>query len=289
MRIPRYWAQGRCEYTAADGRPEEFACWGWSNNNREEAAERGLQRAEKAVEQLLRGDLPDRYLYSDRPLREEIVQEFTDNDGELQAAITRNGYGCHVLNTARLPFIDRDAPRPNPVAEIVRFLRSLFGRAKAPSPWDLEAGDRREELVSVLERYGYDGVRLYRTKAGERYLLTGTLLDPTATNTFNLMEDLGSDPVYQKLCRVQECFRARLTPKPWRCGVAQPPVRFPWKTEQDQQKHRRWEEAYFQRADRYATCQFVEHLGDSSMSDDVRALVELHDELTRANADLPLA
>jgi len=30
------------------------------------------------------------------------------------------------------------------------------------------------------------------------------------------MRFLRSDPEYVKLCRIQECYRARLTPKPWR-------------------------------------------------------------------------
>jgi hypothetical protein len=34
------------------------------------------------------------------------------------------------------------------------------------------------------------------------------------------MQFLRCDPDYIKLCRVQKCYRARLTPKPWRdkCG-----------------------------------------------------------------------
>jgi hypothetical protein len=33
-----------------------------------------------------------------------------------------------------------------------------------------------------------------------------------------LMRFLRADPDYVRLCAVQECYRARLTPKPWRCG-----------------------------------------------------------------------
>jgi len=39
-----------------------------------------------------------------------------------------------------------------------------------------------------------------------------------------VFDTLGADPPYRRLCRTQKCFLARLTPKPWRCGVAKPPV-----------------------------------------------------------------
>ena len=41
------------------------------------------------------------------------------------------------------------------------------------------------------------------------------------------MKALGADPAFLHLCRIQGSFRARLTPKPWRCGQANPPGSFP--------------------------------------------------------------
>lgn len=41
-----------------------------------------------------------------------------------------------------------------------------------------------------------------------------------------LLTDFGSDPLYIRLCRLQESFRARLTPQPWRCRLQSLPVRF---------------------------------------------------------------
>jgi hypothetical protein len=47
------------------------------------------------------------------------------------------------------------------------------------------------------------------------------LFDPTSAITLAALRELGSDPKYVQLAKAQECFRARLTPKPWRCGVRQ--------------------------------------------------------------------
>lgn len=103
------------------------------------------------------------------------------------------------------------------------------------------------------------------------------------------MTELDADPLYQKLCRVQECFRARLTPKPYRCKVKLSLARYPWRDEDDKNAFLRWQKVYQRQAKEFATCHFVEHLGDQTMTDDEQEMVRLHDELTRANSDLPLA
>ena len=287
MKIPRYWAQGTFQYTDATGQPGEFACWGWSDQSREDAAQRGTERARQVMERVLRGDMPGQYLYSDRPLREELIQDFTSTTGERIAAITRNAYGCQVLNTTNIAFIDVDAPPPSAGGSILQAILSLFGGSKE-SKWEQEAGARGAGLEEVLYRQRM-GARVYRTNAGERYLLTGGTLDPASTKADELMEQLGTDPLYQKLCRVQECFRARLTPKPWRCGIPALEVRFPWHDEEAEYSYRRWEKDYQAQSRDYATCHFVEQLGSTTMSEDEQAIVKLHDEMTRAESELPLA
>ncbi len=53
---------------------------------------------------------PRAYAYGDRPLREEIVRSVA-GDGERAAVVTRNSFGCLVLNTAGVLFVDVDLPR----------------------------------------------------------------------------------------------------------------------------------------------------------------------------------
>jgi hypothetical protein len=60
--------------------------------------------------------------------------------------------------------------------------------------------------------------RVYLTAKGLRVVCTSALLpwekhDWLATR---LMKYLGADPDYIRLCGEQKCYRARLTPKPWR-------------------------------------------------------------------------
>jgi hypothetical protein len=55
---------------------------------------------------------------------------------------------------------------------------------------------------------------------------------------------------------MQESFRARLTPKPWRLDVGQPPVKFPFETPDAEGRYRDWERTYESKAAGYATCAF---------------------------------
>ena len=54
------------------------------------------------------------------------------------------------------------------------------------------------------------GFRIYRTRAGFRLLVTSGTFDPSAAETLALLKEFGSDPLYIRLCKAQECFRARL-------------------------------------------------------------------------------
>jgi hypothetical protein len=79
---------------------------------------------------------------------------------------------------------------------------------------------------------------------------------------------------------VQECFRARLSAKYWRCGAKRPPSRFPWSNSEQESRYRKWEEDYHRLANRFATCEFIGTFGAPHVDDDVAPILEMHDQLT---------
>ncbi len=119
--------------------------------------------------------------------------------------------------------------------------------------------------------------RLYRTHSGMRLLFTDRSHDPTSPEALGLLEDLGSDPLYRRMTQRQECFRARLTPKPWRCECDRPPNRFPWVDEAAEAEYRQWERIYAQRSQGYVTCRFVESFGGAALHEHASVVVEIHD------------
>ena len=85
------------------------------------------------------------------------------------------------------------------------------------------------------------------------------------------------------------CFRARLTPKPWRCGLTPPPNRYPWEDAGAEARYRDWEQHYEQGIARYAVCKLITQLGPAETHPDVEPVLALHDEMTRLTDQRPLA
>jgi hypothetical protein len=294
MRFPRYWAKGattsgfRMRNPRTGEMMQVLACWGWSDESEEKAAAKGRERADAIAEMIRRGNRPDRYLYGDTPMREEVIDEWKRSDATTYAAVSLNSYGCQVLNTATIMFVDVDLPEV-PVWEAVKFgLSRLFGN-RGPSPRERQESHAMERVRDMIQADASCGVRAYRTRGGLRYLFTHAPADPTAESTVRVMEDLGADPLYIRLCKVQECFRARLTPKPWRCGLPALRVSYPWRDDRAEREARDWIKNYTRTAEAYATCSFLEHLGSTRMDVEVNRVVKFHDETTKSMSDLELA
>jgi hypothetical protein len=288
MNFPRYWIRVDVPLYSAEGRPGQAMCWGWSDSSLADAEAQARARAERLAQALRAGSRPNRYLYADRPLREEVLDEMRDGSNRRLAIVSRNSYGCRVLNTANVMFVDVDLPEEQPRTG-GSLLGRLFGKpapAPAAPPAETAALARVE---SFLRENPQLGARLYRTKAGLRYLFTHGPADPAANTTIQIMNALGADPLYTRLCQAQKSFRARLTPKPWRCGLRAARVRWPWPDSQAEARFRAWEANYQRASAGYATCRLLQVLGREARSPEITAIVELHDRLTQATSALPLA
>jgi hypothetical protein len=284
MNIPHYWASASAAARDRLGKPLALKCWRWSGSSREEALRQAREALERAAGKVARGEALGRYGYSDRPFREEILEEIRDGRGALVGVITRNAYGVLVLNAAGAMFIDIDFP-PRSALES---LRSLWQRARGSR----EEPQETAALAAVrrlMERNSGWGARVYRTRAGLRCLLTHATFDPTAASTGELMRRLGADPLYARLCVNQACFRARLTPKPWRCGASKPPSRYPWEDPGAERRYRDWQQRYEAAADSYATCRLIETLGTGWTHPDIQRILPVHDGQTRVGRPLALA
>lgn len=284
MRIPRYWAREQREVINAQGKKWVLSCCQWSELSLEEAARRARAALEVMAQKVQSNERLGRYNYSDRPLREEIVEEIKNDRGEVEAMITRNSRGELVLNTARAMFIDIDCQPVGLLGRLAAGVLRLFGK-KMSTP--IECALQR------VERWHQDkgefSMRVYRTKAGLRCLMTNALFHPQDQQAITILESLGSDPLYIKLCKVQECFRARLTPKPYRCGVPNLTVRYPFKDVQEEGRLRSWENFYEQSTANYTACHFLKAFGEGGCHEDLRRILEIHDRYTCKGESFELA
>jgi len=303
MQIARFWSRAEGKSQTPAGKWLTYALWRGSAGSQAEAETRAREAVQRVGKRIEQGEgFPERYVYPERQLREEVLQEIRSSGRELEAALTRNAYGAVVLNAARVLFIDVDLPEsaapPPPVKPpseepsfFWRLFEALFGSAPVPQRAAkidpiLDAQAKRQQWLATHRDWG---MRVYRTRSGFRYLVTHTLFEPGDAGSEEAMSSLGCDPNYMMLCRAQKSFRARLTPKSWRCGVPKLTVRFPWASDADKAAMRAWEAKYDSAARGYATCAFVEALGDGTVHPAIAPLMELHDTQTRARSGLPLA
>lgn len=275
MRIPPHWARGSYSGTDRSGQDHTVTAYGWSLTSLTEAKAGAVSRAKRAFERLASGATRDSYEYLDHPLREEIVDSL-NHAGDEVAVITRNRYGALVLNSASVCFVDIDCPRAHPAGLLEGILLLFSGerrRARARAV-------REETLRGVrdwAERNRRRSLRVYRTCAGLRLLFTDRLYEPTSVETADLFTELKCDPLYQKLTQKQESFRARLTPKPWRCGCPPPPKRYPWISPEAESANRDWQGRYDKKSHGYVTCELLETLGHAARNEHIAAIVEMHD------------
>lgn len=283
MNIPKYWAKSAQSVTAPDGRKYALSRWQWSDISTRDAHQRAKARIAELVQKVMASETLNRYAYGERPLREERLQAVTNRRGKEVAIITRNAYGALILNTEDAMFVDIDFDSDQRI-DFGSALNNLFGREQE-NPED----EPLQNIQAWWERHPEISIRVYRTYAGLRCLVTSHVFDPTQSSAYKILTELDSDPLYVRLCRMQNCFRARLTPKPWRCNVVKPPSRYPWSDAASEMRYRQWEKRYDGITSTYATCRLIKEFGSGECHPDVEPVQKFHDRLTNTGTDLKLA
>ena len=289
MKLARFWSRQTADATRRDGRRVRAAARGWSNDSLEAAAAMALETAKRIAGLLADGRTKlQRYQYGDRPIPEPVTKEFSDGAAP-RAVVTRNVYGALVLNTRDLMFVDIDSDESAALSRpsVLSAVMGLFGtkrHAEAPA-----AQSPVEDLVAqVAGTYGLS-LRLYKTAGGHRAIVTNAPQNANDDVSEALLRAFGADPLYMRLCRQQESFRARLTPKPWRMKMSEPPVAYPFQTPAEQNRFDRWAEVYASNSERFATCRFVRAIGAPDTAPGFQELIDFHDAQTKTDSDLPLA
>lgn len=155
--------------------------------------------------------------------------------------------------------------------------------------WDAHALAR---IRAFAESHRDWRLRVYRTPAGFRLLAMHRTFDPLDVEVQACFEALDVDPTYARMCRNQRCFRARISPKPWRIGLQRlrAPYSAAWRAEHaDLSERLDWIRRYDTAASRFASCRFVETLGQGAEVPEAIAVRDAHDLFCRADQDLPLA
>ncbi len=279
MKVFRYWKKVEGTLNIPGMPPQRATVYGASDLSWEDAEADAGKKLERIRERILGG----RSLVSENytaPIREEVLS--SPGPGNI---ITRNRYGAQVLNSETLFFADVDDScfrrrRPG-------WLGKLLGRRE-----ESVAEFRERILARTLEKLSDPlppnaHIRVYRTRAGYRVLISGAELAPGSPAAAKLLKKLRSDRLYTMLCARQQCYRARLSPKPSRIGVKTPRLNYPYAPESLPELEK-WLREYEEKSARCAVCRLVKTLGEPPLKS-ARSMIQAHDAACRTDSDLPLA
>jgi hypothetical protein len=266
MKIFKYWIAEKSRIEI-QGEMKDLTTYGGSNLSPEDAALKAKDKMEKVRRKINGED----HIFDDYEveIREEILQMVDD-----KTIITRNRYGAQVMNAESLMFLDIDKPKTS--------LGSFFKKSTPESNKERIFEMVRKQAES--SKYAGLAFRMYETYQGARVIVTGRNFDARDRETQSLMGDFNVDPLYAAICRKQGCFRARLTPKPWRMKMKAYKVRYPRETLDIQ--FDAWLQTYEQASKDFSVCKFI---GNAGTSHGASEAVRLHDEVTGASLRLPLA
>ncbi len=268
MKLYKHWVK-ETGTLLIGGQIEKASFYGKSNISPEDARRDAASQC-KVIQAKINGEGMGKGEY-EVAIREEIVRRLNDHN-----LVTRNRYGAQVLNSEDVFFVDMDEPPQK------GFLRSLFGGGTKGSPKEQILVAARAQASK--SKYRTMGFRLYETSAGIRMIVQGHGFDCGNQAAMKLMRDYNADPLYALLCAKQACFRARLTPKPYRMKCKGHRVVFP-RTPQQDDEMTRWLETYESMSQNFSVCKHVTDLGPFRETEAVR----YHDQVTGAKQQKPLA
>lgn len=317
MIVPKYWSESKTK-KIVNGRSYTIKRFGWSDQSEQDAKFLADKRLNEAVEVLLReGDvrrLDHKVSYNGAegiPIREEVISNHDD------VVISRNGYGALCLNTPDVLFADIDFENKslsrsgwllfNVLLVISCLISGYFGSwlyfaillaasmvisslvsNAINSLKSKKEGDAEEQTKASIKQFSEEHpdlyLRLYRTPNGFRDLVMNDTFDPESERAVEMLSKLNSDKTYIQMCRNQKCFRARLSPKPWRIGMDRlRPSHGVWPINENRMSMRRaWVKEYEIASKSYSACRFVESIGSGRTVAKAEAVRKLHDEMCRA-------
>jgi len=308
--------------------------FGWSNDSQGAAQSHAETRVAEAIERLRSGDSvlirEPKVAYNGAdgvPIREEAIERWEVGTPH-EFVLTRNVYGAICLNTPDVLFADVDAPEPSGCGiYVVSFLVLFVGLFSTAFRLQIEnafwvvlfaamvgsgvigslfhhllrwyRGSPKHQARIKIEKFAVAhpdwSIRLYETPNGWRVLVTHQLFTARSEEVREFFQAIGTDPVYARMCFNQNCFRARVTPKPWRTGMATP-SRLKggvWPIQPDQLQSRKdWVLRYDQARVDYSACRYVATLGEGGIiirSAPIAFVQQVHDEWSEAQSGKPIA
>ena len=331
MIIPQYWVEEK-KTRRQNGRQLTFSRFGWSDLSSEDAKDVAQQRISEAFKEYDAGEYPvkreERVAYNGSdgvPIREEVIKKYED------VIISRNPYGAMCLNTPDVLFADIDYSIEQSPLELwgiaicaclisfsfisyllfsipVEFLALsfffvffffLFVRIFSNGESYKSKADQKMLAMETIEGFSNSHpewhIRVYSTPAGLRMLAMHDIF--TVDEAMEFFSVLGADYRYMNMCRIQDCFRARISPKPWRIGLNDDDVRIHpqgvaglWPVDEKHLSERNnWIRKYENQCEAFASCHYEKSFGSKVTHPKPEKVRKIHDKYCKVHSNLQIA
>lgn len=236
-----------------------------SDVSKEDARRVLLERAAQIESRIQRKAGVDEY---EADIKEAIAHEIDANN-----VITVCRYGALILNTTQYSIYDLDGYHKS-MFDFFGPMRQMSLKQRIVHKFKITAAK-----IPELGR----SFRIYETSKGIR-VIGKQYLDPGHKRFLKIMLALCADYTYSILCIKQRCFRARLTPKPYRMKIDTFKVLSPLECETAQ--YQSWAAMYASEAQAFSVVKLIEAVGDDFANEPV---IAEHDRRCNMSAELKLA
>ena len=254
MRYFKYWVKEKRQIKVGD-KTEEINILSGSNASKTRASEKATDKA-TLIEQRILG-------ISDDCEYEVPINEYISKVIDESNVISVCRYGAKILNTNQYTILDLD-DYPINFFDIFKAYRKMSKKERIVAKF--------EEKIEKAPQLGTD-FRIYETAKGIR-IIGKTYFDPSDSAYTSVMRKLFVDWIYVQLSKKQNCYRARLTPKPYRLKFRTIKIKDPLVCESDE--YLEWERDYADKSRTFSVVKLVKSIGRDFSFDPI---VKYHDDV----------
>ena len=264
MKYFKYWVEKPFQISI-DNRIENIKILSGSNLSKDEAYKTASVQAKRIEQRIANRTRKEEYSTSIKEHVAEIIDESN--------IITICRYGAKILNTTEYTVFDLD-DYPVDFFDLFKPLKKLTKKERIVYKF--------EERIRKYPALGSD-FRIYETAKGIR-VIGKAYINPTSKDYFKIQRKLNVDWLYMQLSRKQECYRARLTPKPYRMKIRTIKIKSPLDCETDH--YIDWSREYALKSRNFTVVKLIKSLGNDFSHDRV---IKIHDKICNAYKNYKLA
>lgn len=264
MKYFKYWVKEKFQIEVG-GTNEEISILSGSNKSKALASAEAKQKARLIQSRVADGGTKEDY---EVPIKEH-VSEIIDESNVVSVC----RYGAKILNTNQFTILDLD-DYPVDFFDLFKSYRKMTKKERIVAKF--------EERIKKLPQLGAD-FRIYETAKGIR-VIGKTYLAPSSPGYVALMRKLFVDWVYIQMSAKQNCYRARLTPKPYRMKFRTIKVADPLVCETSE--YLEWEQDYADKARSHVVVKLIKTIGRDFSQE---LVIKYHDAMCNLHGNGRLA